>query len=106
MQIADSEVNCTHFGSTEGPRGDSGYPLRRIFTLVALRSHLLAAADIGPCREGEYAMASAHWNSTSPAYLTISDGDSLSNAVLLGIARRGKTGSGPFLSKAAQRCGS
>jgi hypothetical protein len=90
MRVADSEVNRAHFGGTEGPRGDSGYPLVRIVTLMALRSHLLAAADIGPYREGEHALASALWDSIAPNSLTIMDRGFFSAAVLLGITRRGE----------------
>jgi hypothetical protein len=57
---------------------------------MALRSHLLAAADIGPYREGEHALASALWDSISPDSLTIMDRGFFSAAVLLGITRRGE----------------
>jgi hypothetical protein len=90
LRVADSDVNRSHFGGTEGPRGDSGYPLVRIVTLMALRSHLLAAADIGPYREGEHELASGLWDSLAPNSLTIMDRGFFSAAVLLGITSRGE----------------
>ena len=44
MRVADSKQNRDHFGSSEGRSGESGYPMLRLATLMAVRSHLLANA--------------------------------------------------------------
>lgn len=89
LRIADSDANRAHFGGHEGPRGESGYPMVRIVTLMALRSHLLAAAEVGPFKKGELTLAHALWNSIPPGSLTIMDRGFFSAAVLLGIQERG-----------------
>ncbi|HEX2094295.1 MAG TPA: IS4 family transposase [Longimicrobiaceae bacterium] len=50
LRVPDSPENRTHFGSAiaGGERGISGYPLVRGVALMALRSHLVAAACFGP----------------------------------------------------------
>ena len=47
MQVPDSTENRAHFGSAKG-RTQSGYPMARAVALMAVRSHLLAAARFGP----------------------------------------------------------
>src|SRR3954451_15353713 len=39
VRVPDSQENRDHFGSHRCGRGVSGYPLARIVTLMALRSH-------------------------------------------------------------------
>lgn len=47
-RVPDSPENRKHFGGQTGRDGlGSGYPLTRIVTLMALRSHLLLAASFG-----------------------------------------------------------
>lgn len=53
MRVADSPENREYFGGTQTHRGKSGYPLVRVVALMALRSHLLAAAALGPYETGE-----------------------------------------------------
>ncbi len=49
LRVADSDENRHHFGlASGGKRGDSGYPLVRMASLVAVRSHVVAAAAFGP----------------------------------------------------------
>jgi hypothetical protein len=48
LRVADSPENRAHFGGTDTHRGPSGYPLLRLVALMAVRSHLLAAAAFGP----------------------------------------------------------
>ncbi len=48
LRVADTPDNRTYFGGTQTHRGASGYPLVRLVALMALRSHLLAAAAFGP----------------------------------------------------------
>lgn len=52
LRVPDSEENREHFGLADGgARGESGYPLVRLVALMALRSHLLAAASFGPYKD-------------------------------------------------------
>lgn len=49
VRVPDSPENRAHFGGQRGrDDSDSGYPLVRMATLMALRSHLLAGASFGP----------------------------------------------------------
>jgi hypothetical protein len=60
LRVADSDENRRHFGGQDagGGRGTSGYPLVRLAVLMALRSHVLAAAAFGPyADERQYAGA-------------------------------------------------
>lgn len=61
LRVPDSDQNRPQFGGTQTSRGKSGYPLVRLVALMALRSHLVAAAAMGPYETGElgYAKGSA-----------------------------------------------
>ena len=49
IRVPDSQENRRHFGSQRGREETlSGYPLARLVTLMALRSHLIVAANFGP----------------------------------------------------------
>jgi hypothetical protein len=49
IRLPDSKENREHFGSQRGREQTlSGYPLARLVTLMALRSHLIVAANFGP----------------------------------------------------------
>ena len=55
LRVADSVENRAHFGGQDSGRHEgnrdermSGYPLLRLVVVMALRSHLLAAATFGP----------------------------------------------------------
>lgn len=73
LRVADSDENRRHFGGTEGHRGPSGYPLLRMVTLMALRSHLLAAVQFGPYQTAENEYATGLWPSVPPNSLVILD---------------------------------
>jgi len=87
LRVADTPENRRHFGGQPGRAStESGYPMARIVVLMALRSHVLAAARFGPyggsC-ELEHAMdlrASIPQNS-----LTIVDRGFFAVRMLLGI---------------------
>jgi hypothetical protein len=72
VRAPDSEENRAHFGGPEGDRGPSGYPLVRIVTLMALRSHILAGASFGPY-ESEHVYAKPLWEKIPDDSLTIVD---------------------------------
>lgn len=63
VRVPDSPENRETYGeqSAGGGRGASGYPLVRIVTLMALRSHLLLAARFGPYGVSERKYARDLW---------------------------------------------
>ena len=63
LRVPDSESNRAYFGGQNAgaARGASGYPLLRMVGLMALRSHLLAAASFGPYEYGENTLAEELW---------------------------------------------
>jgi hypothetical protein len=63
LRVHDSLENEVYFGRPKAAkgRGQSGYPQARIVALMALRSHLLFGAAIGPYRTGEQTLAKQLW---------------------------------------------
>lgn len=63
LRVPDSPENRKHFGEqgAGGERGMSGYPLVRVVTLMALRSHLLLAARFGAYGNSERKFARELW---------------------------------------------
>ncbi len=75
VRVPDSPENRAKFGGqgAGGGRGMSGYPLVRIVTLMALRSHLLLAARFGPYGVSERKHARDLWSSVPDDSLVIVD---------------------------------
>ena len=73
LRVADSEENRARFGGPSGERGESGYPIVRIATLMALRSHILAAAEFGPYSESEIVRSASLWRAVPDNALVIGD---------------------------------
>lgn len=90
LRVPESEENLAHFGLASGHRGDSGYPLLRLVSLMAVRTHLLAAADFGPFATGEHALAERVWSSVPDDSLSIVDRNFLAAYALLGLQNGGK----------------
>lgn len=91
LRVADSGPNRRHFGlANGGHRGDSAYPMVRLASLVAVRSHLVAAASFGPYAKSEYAYAQDLWPSVPDDSVTIVDRNYLAAAVLLGLQNEGE----------------
>jgi hypothetical protein len=89
IRLPDSEANREHFGYAVSNRGESGYPMARLVTLMALRSHLLAAARFGPRATSEQAYAKELWPLIPDRSLSIVDRNFLSAAVLIPLAAHG-----------------
>lgn len=85
LRVFDSEENREFFGKAKGPRGESAFPMVRLVTLMALRSHLLVAAKFGPFSEGEVSLAKSLWREVPTHSLTIMDRGFLSASILLGL---------------------
>src|SRR5712692_833794 len=78
-----------HFGGQASGRGESGYPQVRFVTLMALRSHLLAAVRFGPYAKSEMALARELWSEIPDDSLTILDRAFLAASPLLALQRGG-----------------
>lgn len=90
QRVADTEENRTYFGGTKGSRGPSAYPLVRIVALMALRSHVLVAARLGPYTKSESAYARELWDSVSDDSVTIVDRLFLAAGTLIPLSSKGK----------------
>lgn len=90
LRVADSDDNRDHFGGANSRRGESGYPLLRIVTLMALRSHLVASVAFGPYETSESAYAAELWPSIPDDSLTLVDRGFLAAGILIALARGGK----------------
>ena len=92
IRVPDSPDNRGFFGDqwAGDKKGLSGYPLARAVTLMALRSHIVAAAAIGPY-EDERPMASALWPKLPDNSLVIVDRNFLAANILLPLQSVGTT---------------
>jgi hypothetical protein len=93
FRVADTQENRDAFGgqSAEAKRGASGYPLVRIVALMALRSHLLAAARFGSYdRTSEASLVRDILPAIPEDSLTIADRNFVNAPTLMPIARGGK----------------
>lgn len=90
LRVADSPENRAHFGGSTGERGDSGYPLVRIACLMALRSHILAAAEFGPYGDSEIVLSACLWRAVPDNSLVMVDRGFLAAGILIPLARDGE----------------
>ena len=88
LRVPDTAENRTHFGGAKG-RTESAYPMTRIVALMAVRSHLLAAARFGPYMRGEHSFANELWPEVPDDSLTIVDRNFLTAGVLIPLACNG-----------------
>ena len=90
VRVPDSDENRAYFGGQD-TRWDStsGYPLVRMVTLMALRSHILAGAQFGPYRTDERVYAADLWDLIPDHSLTIVDRNFLAARTLIGLERGG-----------------
>lgn len=90
VRIPDSKENRDHFGSQRGRNETmSGYPLARLVTLMALRSHILCAANFGPY-DDERTYARELWPQVPDDALLLVDRNFLAANILLPFAGTGK----------------
>jgi hypothetical protein len=89
LRLPDSEANREHFGNCVSSRGESAYPMARLVTLMALRSHLLAAARFGPNGVDERRYANELWPLIPDNALAIVDRNFLAAGTLIPIAAHG-----------------
>jgi hypothetical protein len=90
VRVPDSTENRAAFGGQKTRwESTSGYPLVRLVTLMALRSHLLAGARFGAYGTDERTYAAELWALVPDHSLTIVDRLFLAAKTLLGIERGG-----------------
>lgn len=96
LRVADSVENRDHFGGHSSGRHEggreqreSGYPLMRLVVLMALRSHLLAAAAFGPYAVDERAYAASLWDTVPDHSLVLIDRHYLQANVLVPLTSKG-----------------
>lgn len=90
LRVPDSVANRKHFGSQDAGmgRGISGYPLARLVTVIAVRSHLVLAASFGPYGS-ERAYAADLWPSIPDRSLVLIDRLYLQADVLVPLQANG-----------------
>lgn len=96
LRVADSTENREHFGSHDSGRHQggrdervNGYPLMRMVVVMALRSHLLAAATFGPFGVDERVYAASLWDTVPDHSLVLVDRLHLQASVLVPLMTRG-----------------
>lgn len=96
LRVADSSENREHFGGHDSGRHEggrderqSGYPLMRLVVLMALRSHLLAAATFGPYAVDERSYAASLWDTLPDHSLVLVDRHHLQASVLVPLMSTG-----------------
>ena len=90
LRVPDSAENTEFFGRMGSEsRGFSSYPILRLVSLMALRSHLVVGAEFGPNLRSETVYAQALWPKVPDHSLTLVDRGFLSARVLLGLTRSG-----------------
>lgn len=97
LRVADSVENRAHFGGHDSGRHEggreerqSGYPLMKLVVVMALRSHLLAAAVFGPYATDERRYAASLWNSVPDRSLVLFDRGHLQASVLVPLMTQGE----------------
>jgi hypothetical protein len=96
LRVADSVENRDHFGGQDSGRHaggsderQSGYPLMRLVVVMALRSHLLAAAAFGPYAVDERTYAASLWDTVPDHSLVLIDRHYLQANVLVPLTSKG-----------------
>ena len=97
LRVADSVANRRHFGGHssgrhEGGRDErtSGYPLLRAVVMMALRSHVLAAAAFGPYATDERTYAGSLLESVPDHSLLLVDRNYLQANILVRLVANGR----------------
>lgn len=85
LRVPDTPGNAERFGYSQSVRGESGYPLVRMVALMALRSHVIAAAAFGSFGKGEHSYAENLWSELPGNSLCIVDRGFFAAKLLLGI---------------------
>lgn len=90
LNTPDTPENERAFGKWVGGPGEGAFPLVRLVALMALRSHLIAAAEFGPYEVSESVYAASLWRCVPDNSLVILDRLYFSAASLTSFAGVGK----------------
>jgi len=89
LRVPDCAENEAAFGRPASSRGHAAYPQLRFVVLMALRSRLLAGAQLGRCTGGELPLAEPLWDQIPDASLTVMDRGLIDYDVFHGLTSRG-----------------
>lgn len=91
LRVPDSDENREYFSGQKGRwDGVSGYPLVRLVTVMALRSHLVAAACFGPYGTDERRYAASLWESIPENSLVLLDREYLDAKVFFELSSKNR----------------
>jgi hypothetical protein len=96
LRVADSVENREHFGGQMGRQYESrdgrhsGYPLLRLVVVMAVRSHLIVAAEFGPYAVDERRYAESLWKNVPDNSLVLIDRQYLQANVLVPLVAGGR----------------
>jgi len=90
LRVPDSTENREAFGAPNGYRSMGSYPLVRLATLMAVRSHLLLGARFGPYSNAEPKLAAELWPQTPQGSLLLVDRGFFGANVLMPIELSGR----------------
>ena len=90
MYTPDTPENREYFRGSHSGRGESGFPMVRLVVLMALTTHVTAAAAFGPYENGECTLAEELWRHVADHSLTILDRAFLAAGILLPLQSGGK----------------
>ena len=92
LRLPDTAENWAAFGGQagNGNRPGSAYPTCRLVALMALRSHLISAANFGRYSDGETTLAAALWNDVPDDSLVVVDRGFVYPSVLMPLATTGR----------------
>jgi hypothetical protein len=90
FRVPDSPENRTHFGAPHYQGGEGSYPQMRVVTVMAVRTHVIADAAIGPYSDGEPTLAKGLWASIPDNSVTLLDRGFLGTPTLWSLQQSGK----------------
>jgi len=90
LRTPDTEENRDYFGTSNNQKNkDAAYPQVKMVTLMALRSHLLAAASFGPYKPSEVTYAKKLWDRVPDDSITLLDKGFYSSDILISLSEKG-----------------
>jgi hypothetical protein len=92
LRLPDTAENWAAFGGQpgNGDRPGSAYPTCRVVALMALRSHLVSAANFGRYSDGETTLAAGLWGDVPDDSLVVVDRAFVYPSILMPLATTGR----------------
>jgi hypothetical protein len=89
LRVPDSDENRSEFGLASGGTGQSGYPVVRLVTVIAARSHLISSATMGSFSTGEHTLSDPCLAEIPDNSITILDRNFLVSKYMVGFPKSG-----------------